>query len=103
GGPILTDQRLTWRDRTGRVVGTVGEPGRFPTLDLSPDGRRIAVSLVKGGAASDIWIVDVARGDAVPLTHDRAWEFDPGWSHDGRRLVFNSNRIGGRVDLFMRA
>ena len=82
--------------------GTVGELGRFPTLDLSPDGKRVAVSLVKGAAASDIWIIDIARGDAVRVTSDPAWEFDPSWSHDGRRLVFNSNRIGGRVDLFAR-
>ncbi len=103
GGPILTDQRLTWRDRHGRTQGTVGELGRFPTLDLSPDGQRVAVSLVKGATASDIWIIDIARGDAVRVTSDPAWEFDPGWSHDGQQLVFNSNRIGGRVDLFQRA
>ena len=102
GGPIVTDQRLTWRDRHGRNVGTVGELGRFPTLDLSPDGKRVAVSMVKGSAASDIWTIDITRGDAVPLTSDPAWEFDPSWSHDGRQLVFNSNRIGGRVDLFLR-
>jgi hypothetical protein len=103
GGPILSDQRLTWRDRDGRTVGVFGEPGRFPTLDLSPDGKRVAVSLVKGAAASDIWIIDLDRGDAVPLTTDPAWEFDPTWSRDGRRLVFNSNRSDGRTDLFLRA
>jgi Tol biopolymer transport system component len=103
GGPILSDQRLTWRDRDGRTLGAFGEPGRFPTLDLSPDGKRVAVSLVKGAAASDIWIIDLDRGDAVPLTTDPAWEFDPTWSRDGRRLVFNSNRTDGRTDLFLRA
>ena len=103
GGPIVTEQRLTWRDRAGRVAGTVGEIGRFPTLDLSPDGTRVAVSLVKGGAASDIWIIDLSRGDGVPVTSDPAWEFDPSWSHDGRRLVFNSNRTEGRVNLFLHA
>ena len=103
GGPIVTEQRLTWRDRAGRVTADLGETGRFPTLDLSPDGTRVAVSVVKGGAASDIWIIDLARGDGVPVTSDPAWEFDPSWSHDGRRLVFNSNRSEGRVNLFMRA
>ena len=98
GGPILTDQRLTWRDRHGRTAGTIGELGRFPTLDLSPDGKRVAVSLVKGAAASDIWIIDIARGDAVPLTSDPAWEFDPElvarWA--STRLQLQSNRRSSR-------
>ena len=75
----------------------------FPTLDLSPDGQRLAVSvLAKGGNQTDIWIIDFTRGDAVPLTSDPAWEFDPGWSHDGNQIAFNSNRHGGRFDLFSR-
>ena len=103
GGPIVTEQRLTWRDRAGRVQGSLGETGRFPTLDLSPDGRHVAASFVKGDAASDIWIIDLVRGDGVPVTSDSAWEFDPSWSHDGQRIVFNSNRTEGRVNLFVRA
>ncbi|AMY07817.1 Serine/threonine-protein kinase PrkC [Luteitalea pratensis] len=103
GGPIPSEQRLTWRDRSGKTVGVFGEPGRYPTLDLSPDGKRVAASLVRGTAASDIWILDLERGDAVPLTTDPAWEFDPTWSRDGKQLVFNSNRSDGRVDLFLRA
>jgi len=103
GGPIVSDQRLTWRDRSGMARGTVGDIGRFPALDLSPDGQRLAVSvLAKGGNQTDIWIIDFTRGDAVPLTSDPAWEFDPGWSHDGNQIAFNSNRHGGRFDLFSR-
>ena len=103
GGPIVSDQRLTWRDRNGRTRGTVGPVGRFPTLDLSPDGQHLAVSiLAKSGNQTDIWIIDFTRGDAVPLTSDPAWEFDPGWSRDGNRIAFNSNRNGGRFNLFSR-
>ena len=102
GGPIVSDQRLTWRDRAGRVTRTFSDTGRFPTLDLSPDGTRVAVSFVKGTAASDIWVFDLTRDDGVPVTSDPAWEFDPSWSNDGRRLVFNSNRTEGRVNLFTR-
>ena len=103
GGPIVSDQRLTWRDRTGRSLGTVGAIGRFPTIDLSPDGTRVAVALAKDGSNSDIWIIDIARGDGVPLTSDPAWEFDPTWSHDSNHLAFNSNRTDGRFNLFSRA
>ena len=103
GGPIVSDQRLTWRDRSGRPRGTVGDVGRFPALDLSPDGKRLAVAiLAKSGNQTDIWILDFTRGDAVPLTSDPAWEFDPGWSHDGHKIAFNSNRTAGRFGLFLR-
>ena len=103
GGPIVSDQRLTWRDRSGRPKGTVGDVGRFPTLDVSPDGKRLAVAiLAKSGNQTDIWIIDFTRGDAVPLTSDPAWEFDPSWSHDGSKIAFNSNRIAGRFGLFLR-
>jgi eukaryotic-like serine/threonine-protein kinase len=103
GGPIVSEQRLTWRDRTGRSLGTFGAIGRFPTIDLSPDGTRVAVALSRDGSNSDIWIIDIARGDGVPLTSDPAWEFDPAWSHDSNQLAFNSNRTGGRFSLFSRA
>jgi serine/threonine protein kinase len=103
GGPIASEQRLTWRDRSGRVRGTIGELGRFPTLDLSRDGKHVAVAaLSKAGDNTDIWIIDVSRGDAVPLTTDPAWEFDPSWSHDDEWIAFNSNRTAGRFSLFVR-
>jgi hypothetical protein len=42
-----TEMQLTWVDRSGRPVGTVGPPG-FPggDLDVSPDGQRLAVSML---------------------------------------------------------
>ena len=38
----IADSQLTWLDRGGRVIGTVGEAGRLQSLALSPDGRRVA-------------------------------------------------------------
>ena len=38
------DYQLKWFDRQGRVLGTVAEPGRYKSMALSPDGRRVAVS-----------------------------------------------------------
>ena len=36
--------QLTWLDRSGRPVGTVGDPGILVNLDLSPDGQQVAVT-----------------------------------------------------------
>jgi Tol biopolymer transport system component len=36
------------------------------------------------------------------LTRDPAWEFDPSWSRSGKHVAFNSDRTGGRFNLFAR-
>jgi hypothetical protein len=102
-------QQLTWRDRNGKVVGTVGERGRFSNLDLSPDGTRVAVSTRAVGSsnsssvASDIWIADLRNGNSDRLTTDPGLEFDPIWSRpDGRTIAFISNRTRDRWSAFRR-
>jgi eukaryotic-like serine/threonine-protein kinase len=80
--------QLAWIDRTGREIGTVGHPQQMdPFPRLSPDSRRIAVSIVEG-ASSDIWIVDAVRGTQTRLTFDPTPELIPAWSPSGDRLIF---------------
>ena len=38
------DLQLTWFDRQGKVLSTVGKPARFQFLTLSPDAKRAAVN-----------------------------------------------------------
>ena len=97
------ESQLTWRDRTGRPLGTVGEAGFFANLDLSPNEERLAVSAPAPDAQStDIWVFDLVRGDGRRLVTNSALEFDPVWSPDGSQLVFNSRR-DGQMKLFVRA
>src|SRR6185503_16225735 len=46
---------LTWVDRTGKVIETVGAPGEYRGLDVSPDGRRVAAH-IHTGAGGDVWL-----------------------------------------------
>src|SRR5262249_25526007 len=86
--------RLTWLDRSGRSLSTVGDPGPYTNLSLSWNERQAAVSLVSGTPPNrDIWLIDLAHPAAMSrFTFDRGDDALPTWSPDGDRLIFNSRR-----------
>ena len=65
-------RQLTWFDRSGKVVGTVGAPDENNLLDpaLSPDGRRVAVDRTVQGN-TDIWIIDGVPHHALHVRRER--------------------------------
>jgi eukaryotic-like serine/threonine-protein kinase len=93
------DGRLTWFDRQGKVVGTIGELGLYRTLTISPDGKRVAVERTDRETMNrDIWLID-ADGKAARFTSDPGWDAFATWSHDGSEMIFTSNRSGS-FDLY---
>jgi eukaryotic-like serine/threonine-protein kinase len=93
-GDSFTEQ-LTWFDRGGRALGTLGEAAPYLSVALSPDAHRVAVGLASGSPANrDIWIIDVARGVPSRLTFDPGSDLSPVWSPDGTRIAFLGNRSG---------
>ncbi len=89
-GQNSTGSRLEWIDRGGRTLGSLGEPGRYGQLALSPDGRRVAVEVADAEGRYDLWLIDVLRGVPSRLTTDPADEREPVWSPDGQELLFTS-------------
>jgi Tol biopolymer transport system component len=94
----------TWFDRAGKQLGTVGEPGAYEQIALSPDGRQAAVQRLDPRLeTSDIWLLDLARGVLSRFTFDPGLEADPVWSPDGRRLAFSAEgQSKGRLTIFQK-
>ena len=99
------NSQLTWFDRAGKKLNSVGEPANYATFSLSPDERRAAVSLLDAdGRVADLWILDLMRGSISRLTFDPSSEGWGVWSPDGNNIVYNSNRLGdGHVHLYEKA
>src|SRR5262249_40139917 len=86
--------QLTWVDRSGRNVGTIGSPASQEDLALSRDGSRVAVSRrVSGSADLDLWVENLVSGAASRLTSEGG-NFSPVWSPDGHDLAFGTQRHG---------
>jgi eukaryotic-like serine/threonine-protein kinase len=102
GGNAVGNAQLAWFDREGKNLGTVGEPGTFPTYALSRDGRQAAVMRadtqrrpVNGAGPANLWLLDtVANGAATRFTFDAFMDRSPVFSPDGSSVVFTSNRDG---------
>ena len=74
-------------DRYGRErpIHVAPRGYRFPVV--SPDGRFVAVTVDPRPSA--IWLVDLTREDAVPLTTDGVHAIGAVWSPDGTRIAFS--------------
>ncbi|NOT59896.1 MAG: protein kinase, partial [Acidobacteria bacterium] len=102
------DQQLTWFDRAGKKLGTLGPAGHYSSPRLSPDGQRLAVSRINSSAQSppanldDIHLFETASGASTPFTFDPAQDQGPLWSPDGSRLVWTSKREGA-ANLYRKA
>jgi Tol biopolymer transport system component len=89
-----TPLQLTWFDRHGKILGTVGEPGIIPLPAISPNGTAVAIPRVDVAGGTDLWLYDLARGTSSRLTFDGKQNGFPVWSPDGRRIAFRSTRHG---------
>ena len=81
-----TNGILTWLDRSGKVLSTVGELKQYTlAISLSPDGKRVATS-----HNNDLWVFEFDRGVDTRLTFEPGNEISPMWRGDGSRIAYTS-------------
>ena len=80
-------------DRQGRSRPLWREKGIYGTPRLSPDGKRLAVSLLRE-ENWDIWVHDLERDVATRVTFGPQYDADPVWSPDGRWIAYESEVEG---------
>ncbi|MCU0620952.1 MAG: protein kinase [Gemmatimonadales bacterium] len=67
--------------------------GDLSFLSLSPDGRRLAVT-VADGARTEVWVKQLDRGPFTRLAYEGSVNYRAAWQPDGRTLGFISDREG---------
>jgi Tol biopolymer transport system component len=99
---LAPERVLTWFDGEGGFIDTIGDPGLYSFIRLSPDDRLLAVTLGDANTGrNDIWVFDVERKVGSRLTFHESNDGNPVWSPDGARIVFASLR-NGPADIYVR-
>ena len=94
GGAGGTPRTLVWVDRQGRETPIGAPPRPYFLPALSPDGTRVAV--FANDQEGDIWLWDLGRTTLTRLTITPGRDVVQVWMPDSQRLIFGSERAGGR-------
>ena len=71
------------------------EPGAYYCIRLSPDGKRLAMTVDHGDKGREIEVYDIRRGSLTRLTFTAEVNLFPIWSPDGKYLVFEASSPTG--------
>jgi Tol biopolymer transport system component len=100
GSAAATTAWWVGRDGVAAPVDTTWKPdGNIGTVALSPDGRSLAVTLVRG-VSGDIWVKQLPSGPFSRVTFGDTVHLRAAWTGDGRSLAY-INDLGSGAGLPM--
>ncbi|MGH9523465.1 MAG: protein kinase domain-containing protein [Terriglobales bacterium] len=102
GSGESSGSHLNWYGRDGKQAGTATpDAAQYLFPALSPDGRRVSVS-IESGSVTDIWIIDLQRQTRTRLTFGQGRATWSLWSPDGRWIYYSLNS-GAESHIYRRA
>ncbi|MGK6353273.1 DPP IV N-terminal domain-containing protein [Parapedobacter sp. DT-150] len=75
----------------------MGDISEFANIAWAPDGETVVFSGLQNGH-SDIYIYNLNTKEVTQLTDDWYSDFQPSFSHDGRHIVFSTDRVSLQSD-----
>jgi serine/threonine-protein kinase len=101
-----SSREVVWVTREGvatRADSTWTADGTINALALSPNGRQVAVEVLKG-AKSDIWVKQLPTGPFSRITFGDTSFTRPSWMPDGSQVLYLGDRgDGGGLPFLRRA
>jgi serine/threonine protein kinase/dipeptidyl aminopeptidase/acylaminoacyl peptidase len=94
---LQNDTHLVLVDRSGRTLRRLALPaGVYWELRFSPDASRLAATYSKSGEPAHEWLIDIARNITTRFSFEGNFDVAPVWTPDGARIIWGSDRAGGR-------
>ena len=93
GKDAKADDKWSVEAPKGAVIKQVPiktDEGTWMDVDVSPDGRTLAFTLL-----GDIYTMPITGGTPTRIAEGLAWDVHPRFSPDGTRIAFTSDRGGG--------
>jgi Tol biopolymer transport system component len=88
-------------DAKGAAAPIDVPPALYCDPKVSPDGRRLVVSIIDSASLRNVSVIDPTRGTASKLTFT-GMNRTPLWSRDGRVVYYLSYEIAGDLSVLMR-
>ena len=84
-------QRLVWFGRKGEELATLGVPGKYLSLSIAPDGRRLLFGRAQAKTGEwDVWSLDLERAVETRITSGPETRFGAVWHPDGRSVFYSA-------------
>jgi Tol biopolymer transport system component len=86
------ERTLLWLNRDGNTEPLPAKPGPYTMPNLSPDGKRLALTLFREKAVEN-WVLEIDRGVFTRVTFERN-DHMPVWSPDGKHFAISATEKG---------
>jgi Tol biopolymer transport system component len=102
GAVLSQEKRLLIHDRSGKVVGQIGDPADYRNVMVSPDGRFVAVDIGAPQQNAHVWAGMVTRGVLSRVTSGETPGMAAAISSNGD-VAFSYAANGALGDIYVAA